>query len=130
MKLNKNSWHYKLWDDSFDAYTSRPVSTDLCRYCHRVFWQLMFWAFVSVCGIGLLWAFVYGGIYQGLIRHTLLTLTIIGITGTVIGVFALYTWWINRDRSYREPTTLVGKYVQASKNKVCPMVEFSDSEEK
>lgn len=128
MKLNKHSWHYKMWASTFERGMV-PYSTDLCRYCHRVFWRLVLWAFLGTVIAALLFACGYGLIYKGLICNTLLTLEVGGILAGAISVVCLYLWWLNKDRSYSEPRTLVGKFARASKQKVCPLVEFADDED-
>jgi hypothetical protein len=36
MKIDKNSWHYKVWEDSFENPYRVPRSTSLCPYFWRV----------------------------------------------------------------------------------------------
>jgi hypothetical protein len=129
MKINKDSWHYKMWDDSFGRYDNKPSSTDLCRYCHRIFWQLVLRLFLALMICMMLWMLGWGFCYQGLILHTVPTLIISGVIVAIIAVVVLYARWLNRGRSYHEPKTLVGKYARAAKQGVCPMVEFTSTEE-
>jgi hypothetical protein len=43
MTINKNTWHYKLWEFSNELTTGYiPESTNLCSYFHRVFWSSIF----------------------------------------------------------------------------------------
>lgn len=131
MKLNRNSWHYKIWANSFDTWNPAPTSTDLCRYCHRIFWQLFGYALVG-CVILLMAAVVlfmgYLLIWKALIPHVGTTL-LIGGGIVVAGVIVwLYCRWLNGKRQNSQPKTLVGQYLQANKDKVCPLVEFDDEE--
>jgi hypothetical protein len=128
VRLNTNSWHYKMWKGSFGYHENVPRSTDLCRYCHRVFWQLVMRAMLGIMIAALLWMVVYGGLYQGLILHTKIALIVGGTIAGIIGVIVLYTRWLHGGRNYREPKTLVGKYARAAKRGVCPMVEFDQEQ--
>lgn len=129
MKLNRNSWHYKLWAGTFEDRSYVPRDTDLCRYCHKVFWAVVLRAFMFGA---LAVAVVMGAyllFYKGLYLHPLTFLEVTAIIASVIGAIVLYVRWINGRRSYQEPKTLVGKYARAAKQGVCPLVEFTDSEE-
>ncbi len=129
MRLNTKSWHYKLWAGSFSHYEHRPTSTDLCRYCHRVFWQLVLYAFMFGCIGMLIFMLGYGAIYQGLVLHTKVALIVGGAIAAVIGAVVLYTRWLHGSPSYQQPKTLVGKYARAAKQGVCPLVTFSSESE-
>ncbi len=132
MKINKQSWHYKLWRKSFSDKLDIPDDTDLCRYCHRVFWQVIGYAalagmvLVTVgAALGLLFLIAYHGFWL----HTGTALKVIAIGAAVIGLIVLYVRWLKGNRYKRTPKTLVGKYAQASKQKVCPLVEFTSEDD-
>ena len=127
MKLNKDSWHYKMWRDTFDVYEPVPTSTDLCRYCHRIFWHGLLYIVMVIAAF---FVVGYSFIYKGLIQNTFITLTICGVLLGIVGIIVLYIMWLKRDRGYKEPKTLVGKWAQARKQQVCPLVEFVDSDKK
>lgn len=126
MILNKDSWHYKMWLSSFSEGELRPQTTDLCRYCHRVFWQLVGRLLIVLVICFALWMSGWLFLYKALYLHTLLTLIIAGVIGVVVGIIALYVRWMNGHRYDQEPTTLLGKYAKASKDRVCPLIEFKD----
>lgn len=132
MKLNRNSWHYKVWAKSFDSYTGPPASTDLCRYCHRIFWQLVSYAILACLALAAVSGCVflaYMLIWKALIPHFGTTLLVVGVIAAVIIAIGLYSRWLNGKRQYdQEPRTLVGQYLNAKKEKVCPLVEFDDEE--
>lgn len=125
MKINKDSWHYKMSRSSFGSYESRPNETDLCRYCHRVFWALFLRVLMIVMFSAVLIGLLYGVIWIGLIHNTLLTLSILGGAIALGTPVYFYLRWFEGSVP-SEPKTLVGKYVQASKDKVCPLIEFED----
>ncbi len=127
MKINKDSWHYKVWASSFDQYDGAPENTDLCRYCHRIFWRLALGTFFAVGILFCLSMLGYTIFYKGLFQNTTPTLIIAAVIGVVVGAVYLYTRWLNGSKLQpEEPTTLVGKYLSASKQKVCPLVDFED----
>lgn len=127
MKFRTNSWHYKLWEESFKVGERPPETTDLCRYCHRVFWMVMWIAifafFALTILVGLAWIIFYAGLYQ----HTVGTLEVLAGVAVLIGGMWLYNRWLYGKQ--REPKTLVGQWVAARKSKVCPVVEFYDEDE-
>jgi|SRR5271166_3176398 len=130
MKLNKDSWHYKLWSSSFDVYEIKPVSTDLCRYCHKVFWQVMGWICFVIMLATLADVIAYCFIYKGLVCNTVPTLIVTGVLLSGVVLVWLYARWLHRGRNppvNHEPQTLVGKWAHARKQQVCPIVEFTDS---
>lgn len=126
MQLNKKSWHYKMWDSTFTDYETKPKSTDLCRYCHRVFWKLVLITLVVSLMLTCVGILGYSIIYLGLILHTVPTLISIGSCAITGALIYLYVKWLDSRNNYREPTTLVGKYAKAVKRGVCPLVEFTD----
>lgn len=122
MILKTDSWHYKLWEGSFGFDKKPPPSTDLCRYCHRVFWQIVA-RIVFVCMVGITLAVIgYGVIYEGFILHTKITFAATGVIVLLVTSVGAYFYWLNHKGD--EPKTLVGKWVAARKQRVCPVVEF------
>jgi hypothetical protein len=62
--------------------------------------------------------------------HILIVLKVLGIGLTVLVFPFFYIYWLNsRPNIYKpEPKTLVGKWAQARKQRVCPMIEFTDED--
>lgn len=127
MKINKNAWHYKLWKKSFNG-SDPPNETDLCRYCHKVFWSVLglsvFFSMVAFL-VGLL---CYLVLYLGLWQHTGMTLLVGAGLAVLVGTVYLYDKWLNGKRTVS--TGVVGSYLSAKKAKVCPLIEFVDGEKK
>lgn len=126
MQINKNSWHYKVWASTFDTYNPAPESTDLCRYCHRIFWRLALYMTLIAMTIFSVGMLAYGIFYKGLYQNTMATLILTAIIGVVVGSLYLYNRWLNGNKYATEPKTLIGKYAHASKQKVCPLVQFKE----
>ncbi len=131
MKIDKSSWHYKLWRKSFEDKWRVPEETDLCRYCHRVFWQVLGIAALAGmvlvcigCLLGLLGMFLYKGLWQ----NTGVTLTVLAIGGAIIGLIVLYVKWL-KGGPKKQNTTLLGSWASARKQQVCPLVEFTDEDD-
>lgn len=126
MKLKVNSWHYRMWEDSYGPHQRTPDTTDLCRYCHRVFWQLMARLVIAFILVALAGGVVFGLGYKCLYQHPLGTLEVLGIMTAIAAAIVFYTRWLDSKRA-SEPTSLLGKWMQARKQKVCPVVEFDES---
>lgn len=135
MEINKDTWHYRLWVSSFHK-DEVPDHTDFCRYCHIVFWRLFFKAmigFVLASMIGFfIWSFYgLGKVIYDNPKVLLVLLGAIGvsvaITALIMGAGWLYMKWLGSDGT-KESTTLIGKWFQARKQKVCPLVKFSSNE--
>lgn len=132
MKINKDTWHYKLWLKSFSDKWEVPRETDLCRYCHRVFWKLAGIALLGtmvVVTIGMAIALLVIIAYQGFWLHTGTFMKVVGAAVLAITLIVLYVRWLKEKRHRPEPKTLVGKYARASKQKVCPLVQFTSDED-
>lgn len=130
MKINKDSWHYKLWAKTFDRHEI-PEETDLCRYCHKVFWQCFAIAcFVSMIIVAVVMALaLLVMLGRAFWLHTGVALQVTVAIAAAITVLVLYVRWLTRSRYSRpEPKTLVGQYARATKQRVCPLVEFTDDE--
>lgn len=133
MKINKDTWHYNLWRKSFPYRENVPEETDLCRYCHKVFWQIMGIAALAgmiLAGVGCLLVLAFMLVYQGFWLHTLTTFKVIGVGIAVIVPIVLYVRWLN-SKSVRKVSNgnLVTHWVAAKKQSVCPLVEFSDDDD-
>lgn len=120
MKINRNSWHYKVYEFGHASEEKVPETTNLCRY----FWRC--WAGV---GFGLMILTLLLALTAG----ACVVLYLLGLatfffpieTGTITaGAVAIYFL-----RKYRKPTEprepgLLRLYLQAKKEKVCPIIEF------
>ncbi len=132
MKINKSAWHYKLWKKSFNGYNEyAPSETDLCRYCHRVFWQVLGLAVLAallVVTIGGGLALLGIGLYQGLWKHTGTSLLVLGAIAAAVGVVYLYQRWLCGKPKPKQDDNLVGSWMAARKENVCPLIDFEDEE--
>lgn len=126
MKINKNSWHYRFWRKSFDYPSEAPLTIDLCRYCHRIFWRLIGISFLVAGTAYVALVLLYLLLYMGLWRNTGVALSCIGAIGLVIGAIQLYSRWLNIPVKPVESQGLVTNWLSARKQQVCPVIEFSD----
>ena len=137
MKVNTNSWHFRAVDFAFDS-----IPKSLCTY---------FWAVVAGCELQVvLWtvgvAILVGAIYFTVIPFVmlfgLLPYTATWVELSMVASFSCYltiglilfnSYWKetlkpklhNRPkRAKRE--SLVGAYVRAKKQRICPTLEFVD----
>jgi len=147
MKINKLSLHYRFnkWyvEDFGNRYWSKPTS--LCAYFwHTVFNSLkicLFW--LCVIGIGgFIFGFMLGkSIYVGLILD--LNINLYPVTGWEYLFIPLIGWgfsalvllvtvgipvWLQLKRELNnKPDGLTVSYLKAKKEKICPMIDWSDS---
>lgn len=150
MKISKDSWHYKMLTNRFMFLTGWygfNISRSLCLY----FWQVVF-RFLSgvsvalaatgpivlgldiatgfiqtIGGLGLqtflnTWAAL--GIFTGLMAIAYAILIVLAFVAE--GVDTISQRIPSREKK-KEPSLLVS-YVKAKKDKVCPVLEFTDGE--
>lgn len=149
MKVNKNSWHYKLLTgDIFgiQGVNSWNVSSSLCLY----FWQVVFMLLWKGVALFFLTPFVInsllilplasifglittGVIVQGDTGLTVLVMELIVIIVFVIVWAGLSLYTFLKDKTdlaevvEKEPNLFV-EYLKAKKNKLCPIIEFVEED--
>src|SRR5580692_3485951 len=63
MKLNTNTWHYKVYDFTYDNMLNRenpPAQTNLCQYVQRIIWGSLWWGPLHVLAAASIIAMVIG----------------------------------------------------------------------
>ena len=149
MKVNKNSWHYRLLTgDIFgiQGVNSWNVSSSLCLY----FWQVVFMLLWKGVALFFLTPFVInsllilplvstlglittGVIVQGNTGLTVLVMELIVIIVVVIVLAGLSLYTFLKDKTdladvvEKDPNLFV-EYIKAKKNKLCPIIEFVEGE--
>lgn len=151
MKVNMNSWHFRLVEGFLDGDASRS----LCVY----FWQVAFRViFLVVVGAALWGAFGFvalaASVVNGWIDPNLtplwikgcvaafgafvvlalfalcivvITLVMFGISKSILVVGDLFSRW-GDSKEEQEPGVFVS-YVKAKKEKICPIIEFTYGDE-
>ena len=124
MKINRNSWHYRfmdwvltsrlVWlsDDKTGMDTREWRLNNLCRY---------FWYFVFCFS----WVLVH-------IPITLIVAPFIGATVLLVGVIELFLeignlFPLRAEKKNKKPNLFLS-FLKAKKQKVCPIIEYTDSE--
>ena len=149
MKVNKNSWHYRLLTgDIFgiQGVNSWNVSSSLCLY----FWQVVFMLLWKGVALFFLTPFVInsllilplvstlglittGVIVQGDTGLTVLVMELIVIIVFVLVLAGLSLYTFLKDKTdladvvEKDPNLFV-EYIKAKKNKLCPIIEFVEGE--
>lgn len=150
MKVNMNSWHFRLVEGFLDGDASRS----LCVY----FWQVAFRVIFLVVLGAALWS-VFGlvaiaaatgngwisvtsplwikgcvaafGAFVVLAMFALcivvITLVMFGISKSILVVGDLFSRW-GDSKEEQEPGVFVS-YVKAKKEKICPIIEFTYGDE-
>jgi len=149
MKVNKNSWHYRLLTgDIFgiQGVNSWNVSSSLCLY----FWQVVFMLLWKGVALFFLTPFVInsllilplvstlGVITTGVIVQGDTGLTVLVMELIVIIVFVIVWAGLSLYTFLKDKTDLVGvvekepnlfvEYIKAKKNKLCPIIEFVEED--
>jgi len=147
MEFNTQSWHYWVLMDGFKASIYRGnFKVSLCKYFWMVVWSVLVTTlavllgtfFVSVLSIIVLAPIVSSiSFYLGF--GTLSIFGTVGVSTWILFVFSglyvmnqLLDWckdlfkWLRYKNYVREqaPKGLVGQYLKAKKDKVCPIIEF------
>ena len=149
MKVNKNSWHYKTITEEtlgVGGCSQYFVSHSLCTY----FWQVIasillkgtlllvilpagLSLFVTLPLISLVGWLVTGSLVEGDLGLIILFAEVLAVLIwlIVIGVDILR----NKFNDYRyvkesvdKGPSLVGQYIKAKKDKICPIIEFVEEE--
>jgi len=104
MKISKKSWHYRLlkWSYPKDKLVNKELPhKSFCEY---------FGALVGLICIG--------------IPMFALLMVLIGIPVFIMEWCEKH--WPKKEKKEWEPKTLVGQWVKAKKEKVCPLVEWTE----
>ena len=150
MKINMNSWHFRLVDKIRPF--GRPPRQDLCGYFWQVTLSTLLALVIGLMGciliLGVLYivasavSFVAAFFYppwmeyltslsdENLIRSTLALGLIFWVGAAVFGAFVAVSA-VNQRLRNRPPAGEPGlavSYIQAKKAKICPIIEFVDEE--
>lgn len=156
MKISKNSWHYKMLNQgAFGLFEKRYPSQSLCLYFWQVVYQIgalflwlpfMGFLFVSVFAVGPLllvatW-FLAGELLTShqavmqILPEMLAPMVAAGMLGLVLYVFVIVAFFcaglsvlpkkIRTNQAVDSKPSLVIEYVKAKKQKICPILEFTD----
>src|SRR5271156_5629635 len=123
MKINKGSWHYKLWAWTWDKLndSNAPSHTNLCSY----FWRLILAPIALLLKWVLLPTVLVGGVAFSLFVICRGTIHLLGWYSLLI--FPLVAFIVSLFKVGKTDTAqLVGAYVAAKKQGVCPLIEFED----
>lgn len=146
MKINTNSWHFKVLSEKDRTKVLIAGGDSLCLY----FWRVVFGVLMHVTALVLLAAaavvvsfFLYatGYIYYFTIAYGVfdvmsfnqdmlnssIALNVLGLFVVSVYLITINTpecirWFKGRARTEKEPT-LLGSYIRAKKQRVCPYLE-------
>src|ERR1017187_275473 len=131
MIVNKSSWHYKWWKKCGGNCYSRNVS--LCSYVQRIFWMSLVVAIpisvIASCAGVILYGFGCAFYY-----HTVNTFIYAGLfillCSIILGICYFFIEYLPNKKTHsddpdKEPG-IIGQWLQAKKDKVCPIIDFED----
>lgn len=117
-KVNRKSWHYKVYDFAREA----PHTRNFCNYFWRVVYKLALAGLAAAMVLFLLLSYVIAWINHPV--HTAI--------GTAIGVaiIGLFAYMVHRSEKKRksgnDEPNIVKQWVHTKKEKYCPAVEYVD----
>lgn len=121
----RNSWHYKLYSfyqRRFNNDHDYPSQVNLCPYMRTILlWIPLQYALrlVPIVLIEFTLLFDTVGYYTPI--QVLKTLGIVlAASGIFIGILAAIVWFATREKT--EPTTLLGTWLKAKHDKICPVL--------
>lgn len=126
MKINKNSWHYKLNDKFYVGVSFRSICT---YFWGTVFSSFMVGVFFPVATLLILSTLLLPIItifVPSLINTALVGAIVVGAIADVIILSHVINYALKKYRKKERKPTLVGEYISAKKQKVCPLVEYVD----
>ena len=130
MKISKTSWHYRM----LSKMDMLPKEPSLCPYFRNLIFSLAIITLSSAVVIGIL------GVMLSPIVHFLSIFTVSAkvleaaavlwfCCGILIIAIPAAIWGIERsfrrDKKNKEPT-IVGQWIKAKKEKICPMIDFTE----
>lgn len=57
MNINRNSWHYKVYNWTYDNFLNvgkAPLQTNLCQYVQRIIWGTLWWSFLHIAATAII----------------------------------------------------------------------------
>ena len=119
MKIKRKSWHYKISNFGADFEKSND---SLCRYVWRLVGKCAFAFFGTLAGILLTLAFFASPYW--------ISVTVIILWMTSSCAFPILAIWFLREKLGKSPEmpygSLVTEYLKAKKEKVCPIIEYTN----
>lgn len=145
MKINRNSWHYKR----ADSFTYIP-SKSLCLYFWQVVWGIVFWWVITPVLAVVVAVLVFGCLplavgtflldlidyiktgskWLDAIRATGLGYLFFLTFFALLAGFAYYRKVRSRQKlKFKKEENLFVSYIKAKKQKICPIIEFTNGED-
>ena len=123
MKIKRSSWHYRLNEHMH----SGEVSKSICGY----FWQTIFSLSIGLFGIGALSVFgflIFSPILQYVLPISLTPPNYDRVAHIIFYLELLIIGALGFGAIYSKSSFLqvIGAYLKAIKNKVCPLIKFED----
>ena len=126
MIVNTNSWHYKVWQFSFQMFVfgAYPTKTNLCSYAQRIVFLAPLTALTMLFVLGIL------GILGPLVGAVRLLQIIVMLpfgyrpTGLDFQDYTKFTKSKTPTTQEEPKPSLLKEWIKAKKQKVCPLIEF------
>lgn len=124
MKISKKSWHYRLLRSGVNS--DERIPANLCGYCWFLLYAVSLISLAAVMGIAAIVAICY--LIYRFFTWDGLTLFVQVTMGTVVlfAIICLIVAWHQHKKNHPGPQTLAGKWLKAKKDKICPLIEWTD----
>jgi len=132
-QINRDSWHYKLNKNFFqDTLMERqwePKHASFCKYWSATMFRIVGAAIMAAMTTILLFLIAFA-IWTDPLTVLKGVIVFIGIFGAVLSIAVLVDYVQTRPTAMPndEPKSMIAMKYYSFKNKICPMIEFKDSE--
>lgn len=119
MKIKRKSWHYKISNFGADY---EKTNDNICRYFWRLIGKCAITVFGTLGGIVLILAYFTS--------HYWISTTIAVLWACLTVALPILAIWFLREKLGKSPEmphgSIVVEYIKAKKEKVCPLIEYTD----
>lgn len=117
--IDRKAWHYKWWKicqgREKEFSWGSPINVSICSYCQRIFWMSLLYLFFASWVLSMIGLWIYG----------LCTKTAVVAPASIIAIAAIgLIVWLSIRKPSTNPPGVVRSWLQAKKDKVCPLVKF------
>lgn len=124
--INRNSWHYRMNTEIFNADNSarwERTHSNFCAYWRTTVFRLLFISLLLVLAFSVVAVLVVNTIKDPITTAIGFGIIVLAV-GFIIGLVVLSEYFDDIAEQDKEPKTIIGKRYVAWKTKVCPSVEF------
>ncbi|MGH1470136.1 MAG: hypothetical protein ACRBCS_03025 [Cellvibrionaceae bacterium] len=120
MNIKKSSWHYRL----VNFVCNGEISESLCIY----FWQVVWSCFTVMIFVPIIILILLFVMVSPILNIFATEVLAVAMVGAMFDIFILCFIWIEyrKQNGIQKHPTVIGGYIRAKKEKVCPRLSFVD----